>query len=424
MELEPFRDIESEVRVYCRNFPTVFDRADGALLYDERGREYIDFWAGAGTLNYGHNHPYLREQLIAYLNRGGIAHGLDLSTTAKRNFLERFHAVILAPRGLDYKVQFPGPTGTNAIEAALKLARRVTGRQNVVCFTNGYHGVSLGALATTGNGGKRQAAGVSLAHTTRMPFAGYLGESVDTLDLLEAMLDDPGSGLDAPAAILLETIQAEGGVLVAPAAWLKRLQALAQRAGALLIVDDIQVGCGRTGPFFSFEAAGLYPDIVCLSKSISGYGMPMALVLLRRELDLWKPGEHNGTFRGNNLAFVTAAAALHFWEDSELSRGVARKAQRVGECLTAIAARLGEASVRGRGLIQGLVCHPPELADQLSRACFERGLVIETAGSRDQVLKVLPPLVIDDALLERGLDILAEAAADVSRPASIATSAA
>jgi diaminobutyrate-2-oxoglutarate transaminase len=405
-----FESLESQVRVYCRSFPTVFEGAEGAILRDEGGREFIDFWAGAGTLNYGHNNPHLREKLIDYLARGGIAHGLDLATVAKRTFLERFAAVVLSPRRLRYKVQFSGPTGTNAVEAALKLARRVTGRHNVVCFTNAYHGVSLGALATTGNGSKRRAAGMPLPHVTRVPFDGYLGAGIDTLDYLEAMLDDDGSGVDAPAAVIVETIQAEGGVRVASTPWLQRLAAIVKRLGILLIVDDIQVGCGRTGAFFSFEDAGIVPDIVCLSKSISGFGLPMALVLLRPDLDVWKPGEHNGTFRGNNLAFVTAAEALRYWEDARLTQEVTRKAALVRERLEQIARRLGDASVRGRGLIQGLVCGQPGLAESLSRKCFERGLVIETAGSRDEVLKILPPLTIPDELLRQGLDILENAA--------------
>jgi diaminobutyrate-2-oxoglutarate transaminase len=277
--MDIFERLESNVRSYCRSFPAVFAQAKGSRLIDEEGREYIDFWSGAGTLNYGHNNQLLKRKLVEYIEKDGLTHALDLATSAKRDFLERFDQVILNPRRLDYKVQFPGPTGTNAVEAALKLARKVKKRHNVICFTNAYHGMTLGALAATGNSGKRQGAGVPLPYVTHMPFEGFGGDRMPTLDFLEAFLDDEGSGVDFPAAVIVETVQAEGGVKVASSEWLLRLQSIVHQRDVLLIVDDIQTGCGRTGPFFSFEEAGLQPDIVCLSKSISGFGLPMALVL-------------------------------------------------------------------------------------------------------------------------------------------------
>lgn len=418
---------ESEVRSYCRSFPAVFDTADGSEQIDVHGRRYVDFFAGAGALNYGHNHPALREALMAYLARGGVTHSLDLHTSAKRRFLEVLERVVLEPRGLPHKVMFPGPTGTNAVEAALKLARKATGRRNVVTFTNAFHGMTLGSLAVTGNAGKRRGAGVPLANASVVPFDGYLGAAIDTLDVFEAMLSDRSSGLDTPAAVIVETVQAEGGVNVAGAAWLSRLQRICRAHGVLLVVDDIQAGCGRTGPFFSFERAGLEPDLITLSKSLSGYGTPMSVVLVRPELDVFSPGEHNGTFRGHNLAFVTAAAALElFWQDDALSKQVAAKGARVAERLVRIAEKHAAHGlrVRGLGLMQGLVFGArPELAARVSRACFERGLLIETAGPEDEVLKVLPPLVIEDALLERGLDIVEasveEALASAERRAGV-----
>ncbi len=403
-----FDTLESDVRTYCRLFPRVFERALGSRLFDESGREYLDFFSGAGTLNYGHNNPRLKARLLEYIQRDGIAHSLDMATGAKREFLEQFQRVILQPRGLSYKVQFPGPTGTNAVEAALKLARKVTGRTNVLFFHNAYHGMTLGALAVTGNASKRKGAGVPLSHATPVPFDGDLG-ATDTIEHLRWMLENTSSGVDLPAAVIIETVQAEGGVRPASFPWLQRLEQLLRRHGVLLIVDDIQVGCGRTGTFFSFEQAGIVPDLICLSKSISGYGLPMALVLIRPELDVWAPGEHNGTFRGNNLAFVTGAAALSYWEDDSFSQEIARKGDLVRRRLEEIAARYPEASAqaRGRGLIQGL-----ELADGLAervvQLAFERGLVIEPVGPRDEVLKFLPPLVIDEASLEEGLGIVEE----------------
>ena len=405
-----FQRLESNVRGYCRNFPKTFVRANNAMLYDEQGGEYIDFLAGAGTLNYGHNNPLIKRRLIDYLEHDGILHGLDLHTTAKRRFLEVLEKTVLWPLELDFKVQFTGPTGTNAVEAALKLARNITGRTNVVSFTNGFHGVTLGSVAATGNSQFRDAAGVPLHHVSFVPYDGYLGSDVDTLDYFEKMLRDGSSGLDLPAAVILETVQGEGGVNIAGHDWLQRLAALCQDFEVLLIVDDIQVGCGRTGTFFSFEKMGLVPDIVTLSKSLSGYGLPMSVVLMKSDLDQWEPGQHNGTFRGNNLAFVSATAALElFWKDTRFSREVNRKSQKLRDRLSSIAEEIQEFEVvpRGRGMIYGLACEAcPSLAARVSAEAFGRGLIIETSGADDHVLKFLPPLTIEDELLDEGLEIV------------------
>lgn len=409
-----FEQYESEVRGYCRTFPAVFSSAKGAWMTDTGGQRYLDFFAGAGVLNYGHNPERIKQPLVRYLLGDGITHTLDMYSEAKQRFIQRFNDVVLKPRGLDYKYQFPGPTGTNAVEAALKLARKVTGRQTVVNFTNAFHGMTLGALSVTGNGFKRAGAGVPLHHTAAVPFEGYLGQDVDTLEYLEAMLIDNGSGMDVPAAVILETVQAEGGVNVASNEWLKRLREVTEKYGILLIVDDIQVGCGRTGAFFSFEDAGIKPDIVTLSKSLSGYGLPLALVLFKPELDVWAPGEHNGTFRGHCPAFVTATAALDFWQDKSLERDVRRKEKLVRKHLQEMVNEMGvAASIRGRGLIWGVEFEDRDLASKVSAACFERGLIIETAGIDDQVLKLLPSLTIEDEDLQKGLDTISESLAAV-----------
>lgn len=406
-DMTVFEQYESEVRGYCRNFPAVFDTAKGAWMIDTEGRRYLDFFAGAGVLNYGHNPDRLKEALVEYLMRDGITHTLDMYSVAKQHFIEQFQQVILAPRGLNYKMQFPGPTGTNAVEAALKLARKVTGRERVVSFTNAFHGMTLGSLAVTGNGFKRAGAGVPLNHTVSVPFDGYMGEQVDTLDYLQAMLTDDGSGMDKPAAVIVETVQAEGGVNVACMQWLKRLREITEEHGVLLIVDDIQVGCGRTGKFFSFEEAGIVPDIVTLSKSLSGYGLPLALVLFKPELDQWAPGEHNGTFRGHCPAFITATAALSFWQNDWLSKSVQAKGRLATERLQKMLKNLGvKAEVRGRGLIIGVSFEDAAFAGQVSAACFERGMIIETAGINDEVLKLLPSLTISEEELSKGLDII------------------
>ncbi len=404
-----FDQLESEVRSYCRSFPVVFTKAQGHTLWDRDGKAYIDFFAGAGALNYGHNNPAIKRKIVDYLSKDGIVHSLDMATEAKESFLQTFQRVILQPRGLDYKVMFPGPTGTNAVESALKLARKVTGRETIFSFTNGFHGMTLGALAATGNRMKRSGAGVPLTNTVAMPYDRYLGDDIDTVGYIERLLEDDGSGVSLPAAMILETVQGEGGLKAASVDWLQRIAALCRKYGILLIADDIQAGCGRTGSFFSFEQAGIYPDIVCLSKSIGGYGLPLALTLFKPELDVWKPGEHNGTFRGNNLGFVAATEALSHWEDDRLSRGVYAKGQRIREVLAELADMWPQlaAEVRGRGMLQGLAIGVDGLAERICAHAFERGLIVETSGPRSEVIKIMPPLTIDDEALEQGLRILA-----------------
>jgi len=384
---EVFANLESEVRGYCRHFPVVFDRAEGSHLFDERGERYIDFFSGAGALNYGHNHPHLRGALLRYLERGAVVHSLDMMTVAKRDFLQRFDEVILRPRGMQYRIQFPGPTGTNAVEAALKLARKVTGRHAIISFTNAFHGMTLGSLSVTGNSFKRHGAGIPLNHTTVMPFCNYMGDDLDSLNFFETMLKDQGSGVDLPAAVILETVQAEGGINVASANWLRRLAELCKRHDILLIVDDIQVGCGRTGRFFSFEEAGVIPDLVCLSKSLSGYGIPLA------------------------ITFVTATAALTFWESNHIVRETDRKAERVRRALESICnASPIEGTPKGRGLIQGIEFADSQVARAICAEAFKRGLIMETAGPEDNVIKLMPSLLIPDHVLEEGLGMIQEAA--------------
>ncbi|CCV09266.1 Diaminobutyrate--2-oxoglutarate transaminase [Mesorhizobium metallidurans STM 2683] len=409
-DLAPFNRLESEVRSYVRAFPVLFDRGLNTTLIAADGREYIDFFGGAGALNYGHNNPAFKQALLDYIERDGIVHSLDLATNAKKAFIEAFEKHILQPRGLEYKLQFPGPTGTNAVEAALKLARQATGSSNVVAFTNGFHGVSAGALAATGYKDFRTASGISLANVTMLPYDGYLGEGIDTLDYFEKLLDDPNSGLDKPAAVILEAVQGEGGINIASTQWLRRLRELTKRHGILLILDEIQAGIGRTGKFFAFEWSGIVPDIITLSKSLSAYGTPMSLVLIRPEIDVWKPAAHTGTFRGNNLAFVTAKAAFDvFWSDTKFQDEIARKSAVLeGELKTIADAfpALG-LSVRGRGLMFGLVCDKHRtFASAVSKEALSRGLVIETAGSYGEVVKFMTALTITEGDLRRGLGII------------------
>ncbi|MEM9367598.1 MAG: diaminobutyrate--2-oxoglutarate transaminase [Planctomycetota bacterium] len=397
-------DLESNIRGYCRQFPVVFQSACGSRLVDQDGRSYIDFFAGAGALNYGHNNANAKQALLEYLQADGVMHSLDMTTTSKLKFLETFQDVILKPRSMDYRVQFTGPTGTNAVEAALKLARKVTGRRHVVAFTRAYHGHTAGALAVTANSYYQHESYGGRDDVSHLPFDGYLGASVDTADFLARYLDDPSSGMPTPAAVILETIQGEGGVHVASNAWLRRVAEICRVRGVLLIVDEIQVGNGRSGAYFSFESAGIKPDIICLSKSI-GAGLPLSLVLIREELDQWKPGEHTGTFRGNNLAFVAGEAVLHHWQDPSFVAGLEQKAATI-ESWAQRLKREHEVIVRGRGLIWGIDFGKPGLAREIANDAFRHGLVIETAGAHDEVIKLLPPLTIEESDLVAGLRIL------------------
>ena len=405
---------ESEARSYCRGFDTVFTSAKGSEMIDQSGRRYIDFLAGCSSLNYGHNDPDMKRALIAHLETDGVAHGLDMHTAAKARFLEVFEKIVLQPREMDHRVMFTGPTGANAVEAAMKIARKATGRSNIISFTNGFHGVTQGALAATGNSYHRGGAGVTLNNVTRMPYDGFMGQSCDTTDFLEAMLKDRSSGLDAPAAILLETVQGEGGLNAATTDWLQRVAELAKEAGALLIVDDIQAGCGRTGGFFSYEESGISPDIVTLAKSISGFGLPMGLVLVKPEHDVMGPAEHNGTFRGNTHAFVTATVAIEkFWANDSLQKDILRRSEIIARGLQALAEMVPDARLKGRGMMRGVDLRCGDLAGKICARAFEQGLIIETSGSEDQVVKILAPLTTPDSMLEAGLTILINAAQDV-----------
>ncbi|WP_150138454.1 diaminobutyrate--2-oxoglutarate transaminase [Candidatus Enterovibrio escicola] len=409
--MDIFKKQESNVRSYSNSFPVVFSSAKGCWLETNNGDRYIDFLAGAGSLNYGHNNTLLKKALINYIENDGVTHGLDMHTEAKASFLFALHNHIFVPRDLDYKVQFTGPTGTNAVEAALKLARKVTGRTNIIAFTNSFHGCTYGALTATSNQHHRGCSGMPLVGVSRLPYEGYA--DVDGLALLETMLNDNSSGLDKPAAVILEVLQGEGGLNVASKAWLQKLSRICNDNDILTIVDDIQAGCGRTGTFFSFEPSGIKPDIVTLSKSIGGYGLPMALVLFKPELDEWIPGEHNGTFRGNNHAFITATKAIEsYWVTNEFEKHIAACSKQVKKVIDCTLQRFPSIFVRGkgRGMMQGIECKNGALASAISSRCFEKGMIIETAGSNDEVVKFFCPLTISKSELEQGLHIFEQAA--------------
>lgn len=408
-----FEQRESNIRSYCRVYPVVFDKASNARQTDENGKEYIDFFAGAGVLNFGHNNPHMKKAMISHLESDGVTHSLDMHTTVKRTFMERFVKTILEPRNMDHKMQFIGPTGTNAVEAALKIARRATGREEVVAFTRGFHGMTLGSLACTGNSYFRGAAGVPLNHVSHHAF----GDPA-VLQQLSDYYADSSSGVAPPAAFMVETIQAEGGVNVASKEWLQSLAKLAKQVGALLIVDDIQVGCGRTGSYFSFDDMGIDPDVVCLAKGVGGMGTPMALNLIKPDIDKhWSPGEHTGTFRGQSLSFVAGTEALAYFEEPEFMLEVQAKGDIIATAMQGLEKRFDPIEVRGKGMIFGLDVGTGEHAKAIVDACFNEGLLIASCGTGGRVVKLIPPLTIPDDDLRTGLDILVSVTSTVMEAA-------
>lgn len=402
---EVFENTESAVRSYCRKYPVVFSKAKNAEIFSVDGERYIDFLAVAGSMNYGHNNPEIKAKIMEYLSEDHIINALDMYTDAKEEFLKTFKEEILMPRNLDYKVMCCGPTGTNAVEAALKLARKNTGRTNVIAFSGAFHGMSLGSLAMTTDKTSREGAALPLNNVTFVPYDGTL----DSIAYLKWVLSDDHSGVDKPAAIVLETLQAEGGINVASIEWLKEVRRICTEHDILMICDDIQVGNGRTGTFFSFERADIVPDMVVLSKSISGFGMPMALLLMRPELDIFRPAEHNGTFRGNQLSFIGGTAGIHYFVEHHLDEEVQKKAgiveKFIQEEILPLDSRL---SYRGMGLMWGIDFSKinPALALEAVHECFDRRLIIEVAGRKDSVLKLMPPLTIPEDMLKEGLDIV------------------
>jgi diaminobutyrate-2-oxoglutarate transaminase len=415
-----FGKIESEVRYYCRDTPNLFVSARGARVWDNHGTEFIDFLAGCGSLNYGHNHPAIKAALLNYILCDGIGNALDFHTEAKLGFIEAFSETILAPRKLDYRLQFTGPTGANCVEAALKLARKFTGRATIAAFTNAFHGMSMGALAATGSRTPRQGIEGMLQHVVRLPFEGYLGSGMRELERFSEMVRDPSGGVGPIAAIIVETVQGEGGLNAASDAWLRKLAEVARDVGALLIVDDIQAGCGRTGDFFSFERAGIVPDVVCLSKSIGG-GLPMSLLLVKPECDIWRAGEHSGTFRGNSLAFVAATAALSFWTNRKFVDGLRERSRCLASWCDSVALEYPDAIVRGkgRGMMRGVEFASAADAEAVADCARKKGILLETCGPSDQVLKILAPLNIERDLFHEGLCRVKAAIEEVCGAASL-----
>lgn len=411
--MDAFAELESNVRYYCRRWPAVFSTSKGSTITDEHGVEYLDFFAGAGALSYGHNNPIFVEVAIEHLRAGKVLHSLDTFTVEKRRFLEAMQRHVLIPRQLDMVIQTVGPTGATAVEAALQLAQRITGRRGVVGFAGGYHGMTYRAASVSASLAGRETS-AHLGDFVALPYVENVGD--EDVELLARTLRSDVNG-QRIGAVIIEPTQGEGGARPFDPAYLRALREQCRELDIIVIADEVQAGVGRTGPFFSFEGTGLDPDIVCLSKSISGLGLPMALNLVRRDLDTWSPGEFSGTFRGNNLAFATSAAMLEsYWTDSNLEKGTEQRGHLVHEALGELATQYGNGTfkVRGNGLLQGIDVGDTELASNISKAAFERHLIVETCGAGDTTVKMLPPIVIEEDELLDGLARLNDAFAQAT----------
>lgn len=415
IETSVFEKYESNVRSYCRKYPTVFTKAKGSILTDQTGKEYIDFLCGAGACNYGHNNEYIKSKVIDYLQTDGLIHGLDMYSQAKAEFIETLENKILVPRGFNYKILFPGPTGTNAVEAALKIARKVKGRTHMLALMGGFHGMSLGSLAVTTERVARDACGVNLGDVTHVPHPAIF-KNFDTIEYIDTILTNDHSGVDKPAAIIIESVQGEGGINVLPEQWLKDIRALCDKHDMLLIADEIQSGCGRCGYFFSFERAGIIPDIVVMAKSIGGIGMPAAITLVKPEYDALLPGEHNGTFRGFQPSFVAGKASLDLFVEDCLDEVAAKKGEIIAEFLSQNIPLIDSTlECRGLGVMWGIDMknYPLGTTQAIRAKCFENGLILELSGTEDTVVKIMPAITVEEDILKKGLEILVKSIKEV-----------
>lgn len=416
---ESVRSRESRARTYADFFGRVLQEGRSARIRDSEGREYLDCLAAAGTLALGHNHPVVVERVREYLGSGQVWQALDLTTPAKYEFLSALYEFLPADLARDFKVQFCGPAGADATEAAIKLFKTATGRSTVISFHGAYHGMTAGSLSLTGNLRAKEHVRSLMPDVHHLPFPyGYrcpfgLGGAEGAqagLNYIERVLTDPESGITKPAAVFVEAIQGEGGVIPAPVEWLRGLRKITSDLGIPLVVDEIQTGFGRTGTIFAFEEAGIKPDAVLLSKAVGG-GFPLSLLLYHRDYDRWQPGAHAGTFRGNQIALVAGRATLEIITDEGLVEQARAKGRLVHSLLTRLAERhsvVGD--VRGRGLMWGLeIVDPDGPVDALGSrpadgdraraakwACLENGVLLESGGRHGAVLRLLPPLVITE----------------------------
>ncbi|ELO1773728.1 pyridoxal phosphate-dependent class III aminotransferase [Vibrio fluvialis] len=423
---------ESEVRSYPRRLPIAIKQAFGCLVEDTRGQIFLDCLAGAGTLALGYNHPEINQALKEQLDSGLPYQTLDIATKAKTNFIKAVKAFLPEELGNNCVIQFCGPSGADAVEAAIKLAKQTTGRNTMFAFRGAYHGMTNGTMGMMGNlNTKARRTGLMsdvhfmpFPYNLRCPF-GLGGDegAKASIRYIERLLNDDEAGIMKPAAIIVEPVQGEGGVIPAPAFFLRELRRICDEHGILLIFDEIQCGVGKSGYNFAFEEAGIVPDVLCLSKAIGG-GLPMSLLVINKQHDTWRPGEHTGTFRGNQLAMVSGAKALEIIERDNLVEQANIKGQYLRMGLEKIQSRVNcVAEVRGKGLMLGLEIKDPsgelnkfgepKAAPQLTlgiqRAALERGLMVEKGGREGSVIRFLPPLIISFEQIDFALRTLEEA---------------
>ncbi|WP_051764884.1 diaminobutyrate--2-oxoglutarate transaminase family protein [Streptomyces sp. NRRL F-5135] len=415
---------ESAARTYARSLPIVPVRARGLTIEGADGRRYLDCLSGAGTLALGHNHPVVLEAIRKVLDSGAPLHVLDLATPVKDAFTTELFATLPPRFARTARVQFCGPAGTDAVEAALKLVRTATGRGGLLAFTGAYHGMTEGALAVSGGAPDVRVTRLPYPYDYRCPFGtgGARGAEL-AARWTENLLDDAKGGAPAPAGMIVEPIQGEGGVIPAPDDWLRAMRRITADRSVPLIADEVQTGVGRTGTFWAVEHSGITPDVMVLSKAIGG-SLPLAVIVYHEDLDCWRPGAHAGTFRGNQLAMAAGAATLAYVRENGLAERAAVLGARMLGQLEGLAANhpcVGD--VRGRGLMIGveLVAQAagdppppaPELAAAVRRECLSRGLIVELGGRHASVVRLLPPLTITDeqavAVLDRFADALAAA---------------
>ncbi|WP_405388226.1 diaminobutyrate--2-oxoglutarate transaminase family protein [Streptomyces sp. NBC_01102] len=420
---------ESAARTYARSLPIVPVRARGMTIEGADGRRYLDCLSGAGTLALGHNHPVVLEAIRNVIDSGAPLHVLDLATPVKDAFTTELFATLPRELADNGRIQFCGPAGTDAVEAAFKLVRAATGRSELLAFTGAYHGMTAGALAASGGAPDVRVTRLPFPQNYRCPFGtgGERGEDIGAR-WTEYLLDDPKGGVPSPAGMILEPVQGEGGVNPAPDGWLRRMREITRTRSIPLIADEVQTGVGRTGKFWAVGHSGVVPDVMVLSKAIGG-SLPLAVIVYRSELDTWQPGAHAGTFRGNQLAMAAGAATLAYVRENRLAERAATLGARMLARLQALSAdhpSMGD--VRGRGLMIGIELVDPEaapttvteesgsapppdpaLAVAVQQECLRRGLIVELGGRHGAVVRLLPPLTLTDEQATAVVDRLADA---------------
>lgn len=436
--LDRQNDSESNARSYPRKFPIAIQKAKGSWIQDVEGNRYLDFLCGAGTLALGHNDPEIKEAMISLLESDAPLHTLDITTPTKDSFVHTLFSLLPPEMQENARIQFCSPSGTDAVDAAIKLCKTATGRASVIAFGGGYHGMGHGALALTGNlNAKQHVNGLMpdvhffpFPYSYRCPF-GIGGEAgIDAAcAYFERTLKDPESGIAKPAAVILEPIQGEGGVIPAPAKFLQTIRRVTKELDIPMIVDEIQCGVGRSGKFFAFEYADIVPDVILVSKAIGGT-QPMSVVIYNKELDIWEPGSHAGTFRGNQLAMAAGKVVMDRVSKPEFLSEVVRKGQILKDRMYKIKEQvtiIGD--IRGKGLMMGVEFIDPfgpkdhlgayphcgVTAAKVQKECFLNHLIMEKGGRYGSVMRCLCALNVTDEEIHEMLDIFEAAIKKVDK---------